>query len=141
MSGDIPVMEGFRVERDPLTDEWVATSPSATYKIRGRSQAELNAARWELYGHLIEQFRMAAAELFPPDRKASLPAPAVHRRRAGPLRPDERARAPHVRPTARPDPRVDGAHPGQRAPTALPWQRPTKRQDNDHEDQAISPLG
>jgi hypothetical protein len=75
MSGDAPVVEGFTVEQDPLTDEWVAMSPSGAYKLRGRSQSELEAARWEAYGRLVAEFRAASAELFP-DQKISLQTPA-----------------------------------------------------------------
>lgn len=76
MSGDAPLMDGYVLERDPLTDEWIATSSSGTYKFRGRHRADLEAARWEIYGHLIEQFRAAAAELFPSDQRISLQVPA-----------------------------------------------------------------
>jgi hypothetical protein len=72
---DIPIMEGFSVEPDPLTDVWIATSRRGTYKFRGRNEAELNAARWDAYGRLIEQFRAATAELFPGGREIGLQTP------------------------------------------------------------------
>lgn len=75
MSNDAPVVPGYTVQRDPLTDEWVATSASGMHKLRGRSLSELEGARWETYGRLIAEFRAAVAELFPPDRKVELQTP------------------------------------------------------------------
>jgi len=39
-----PVIPGFRLQQDPLTDEWIGTSRSG-FVIRGWSQGELEAAR------------------------------------------------------------------------------------------------
>jgi hypothetical protein len=69
VSGDrLPVVEGFTVERDRSTGEWVATSSSGAFAIRGRSQAELDAARRELYVREMTAFRQVLAEVFPPGR-------------------------------------------------------------------------
>ena len=60
-----PIVEGFTVEWDPLQQEWLATSRSGTYKIRGRTQTELVDRRWELYAKVLAQFRAAIAEVYP----------------------------------------------------------------------------
>jgi hypothetical protein len=65
MSESVPDLPGFSVEKDPLTDEWIATSDSGRFKIRGRNQAELNARRWALWSQVIADCRSAIRELFP----------------------------------------------------------------------------
>jgi hypothetical protein len=61
----VPVIPGFTVERDPLTGEWIATSASGRYRIRGRTQHELEDKRWALYGQVLAEYRQAIAEVFP----------------------------------------------------------------------------
>jgi hypothetical protein len=65
MSESVPNLPGFSTKRDPLTDEWIATSDSGRFTIRGRDQAELNARRWALWSQVIGDCRAAIAELFP----------------------------------------------------------------------------
>jgi hypothetical protein len=60
-----PVIPGFTVHEDPLTKEWVALSVSGKYKIRGRSQWELENQRWALYCRVLAEFRQAIAETWP----------------------------------------------------------------------------
>lgn len=64
MNDSIPIVPGFRLERDPLTRQWIATSPSG-YKIRGWTQRELDDARWGLWSQLLADFRVAIAEVYP----------------------------------------------------------------------------
>lgn len=59
------ILDGFTVTWDPLNQEWVAVSRSGHYRIRGRTQNELEGKRWELYGQVLAQFRAAIAEVFP----------------------------------------------------------------------------
>ncbi|MEV5751145.1 hypothetical protein AB0L00_25275 [Actinoallomurus sp. NPDC052308] len=61
----VPVIPGFTVREDPLTREWVAVSASGKYKIRGRTQRELEQQRWALYGRVLAEFRQAIAETWP----------------------------------------------------------------------------
>jgi hypothetical protein len=61
----VPVIPGFTVQEDPLTKEWVAVSASGKYKIRGRSQRELESQRWALYTQVLTEFRHAIAETWP----------------------------------------------------------------------------
>lgn len=66
----IPVVPGFTLKQDPLTDEWIATSPSG-FVIRGWSQRELIEARWALWRQILNNFRVALAEVYPAN--SSLP--------------------------------------------------------------------
>ncbi|WP_433172440.1 hypothetical protein [Actinoallomurus sp. CA-150999] len=61
----VPMIPGFTVQEDPLTGEWVAVSASGKYKIRGRTQRELEERRWVLYGQVLVEFRQAIAETWP----------------------------------------------------------------------------
>jgi hypothetical protein len=60
-----PVVQGFTVKWDPLQGEWLATSRSGNYRVRGRTQSELTGHRWALYAQALAQFRSAIAELYP----------------------------------------------------------------------------
>lgn len=61
----VPVIPGFAVQEDPLTREWIAVSASGKFKIRGRSQWELESRRWALYTQVLVEFRQAIAETWP----------------------------------------------------------------------------
>lgn len=64
-----PVLSGFVVSWDPLNSEWVAISRFRHYRISGRTQSELNAKRWQLYGQILAQFQAAIDEVFPCPKK------------------------------------------------------------------------
>lgn len=72
MNDVVPTVPGFRFERDPLTDEWVGTSPSG-FVIRGWTQRDLFEARWVLWRQILDHFRTALTEVYPPN--SSLQAP------------------------------------------------------------------
>jgi hypothetical protein len=108
MNGYVPLVEGFRVERDPLTDEWIATSASGNYKIRGWTQQDLIDARWRLWRRLLADFRLAIAEVYP--SRSSLQTPR------GPARPLPR-RIPGRNPAVR------GGNGPARASTVSPSRR------------------
>lgn len=62
--GPVPYLEHFTVKWDPLTGEWIATSPSGRFQLRGRNEAELMAERWRLC-EAVADCRAVIAELFP----------------------------------------------------------------------------
>lgn len=68
--GPAPYVPGFAVTWDPLTDQWIATSPSGRFQIRGRDRAELDRARWELWSEQLAHARSVLAEVFPRGRTA-----------------------------------------------------------------------
>jgi hypothetical protein len=60
-----PVVRGYTIEWDPLNQEWLAVSSSGRFRLRGRSQAELNARQWALWSQVLADCRAAINEAFP----------------------------------------------------------------------------
>jgi hypothetical protein len=68
MTDETPVLQGYEVTRDG--DGWVARSTDGgfhgnTIELRGRDQAELNAARHEVYSSALSRLRGALADYDP----------------------------------------------------------------------------
>jgi hypothetical protein len=63
--GPAPHLHGFTVEWDPLNQEWLAISDSGRFRLRGRSEPDLYAARWRLWSQVLDDCRSTIAELFP----------------------------------------------------------------------------
>lgn len=65
-----PVLNGYTVTWDVTTGEWVARSDSFSTVLRGKDQAELDAARWkhvvQLADELSQIIRDAAARGYSP---------------------------------------------------------------------------
>lgn len=103
MSDPTPLVPGFRLQRDPLTDEWIATSPSG-FVIRGWTQRDLEANRWALWRQAIDDFHRALVEVYPPTNQtpASSPSPRGARGTGCTSRPAGTGRAPEGVPATSP---------------------------------------
>lgn len=66
-----PFLNGYTVEWDITTGEWVARSDSADTVLRGKNQAELDAARWNLVVSLADNLSQILREA--PERGYSPP--------------------------------------------------------------------
>lgn len=74
-----PFLSGYTTTYDPDTGEWVARSNTRRYELRGKDQAELDQARWDLIVRLAEDLSeiINAAPMFgyssPPGRGTAAP--------------------------------------------------------------------
>lgn len=55
MSGETPVLSGYTVTWDVTTGQWAARSDTFGTVLRGKDQAELDAARWRLVMSLADE--------------------------------------------------------------------------------------
>jgi hypothetical protein len=60
-----PTLNGYTVEWSVATGEWVATSDTYGTELRGKDQAELDAARWTLVNRLADELQQQLLKTAP----------------------------------------------------------------------------
>lgn len=68
-----PFLNGYTTTYDAETGEWVAASNSSDTVLRGKNQAELDAARWDLVVRLADE--LSAILRYAPAHGYSPPPP------------------------------------------------------------------